>query len=315
MQDATRVDRYLAIIVRMTSRELLFDLCTTLMSVARLIRDFRGGEISPTALFQFEIELQNLLRELGRRIVQWTLNGLEPKERSEMPSQFLWEGDYYRRKGQSPLRNLNCLFGPIKLLRYCYQPLETGGKCLFPLEIQLGIAAGVATPALADWVARGAADLTQRQLLDQLRSRGVIWGIGTVRKVAHVMAERMSAHRQEAQVQQVLLWLQQATARKGPRGVTLSVGRDGVMIPVVTQNKYKEACTATVSVLDRHGRRMGTVYLGQMPEAHQTTLGAELTALLDQVLLRWEGTLPRLVYVTDCGHHPTRASAHFGEAW
>ena len=305
MQDATRVNRYLAIVVRMTSRDLLFDLCTTLMSVARLIRDFRRGEISPTAMFQFEIELQNLLRELGRRLVQWTLNGLEPKERSEMPSQLLWEGDYYRRKSQSPLRNLNCLFGPIKLLRYCYQPLEMSGKCLFPLEIQLGIAAGVATPALADWVARGAADLTQRQLLDQLRSRGVIWGIGTVRKVAHVMAERMSEHRQEAQVQQVLLWLRQATARKGPRGVTLSVGRDGVMIPIVTQNKYKEACTATVSVLDRNGRRMGTVYLGQMPEAHQTTLGTELTALLDQVLLRWEGILPRLVYVTDCGHHPT----------
>jgi len=142
-------------------------------------------------------------------------------------------------------------------------------------------------------------------LLDQLRFHGVIWAIGTVRKVAHLMAERMSEHRQEAQVQQVRLWLKQATARKGPRGVTLSVGRDGVMIPVVTQNRYKDACTATVSVLDRNGRRMGTVYLGQMPEAHQTTLGTELTALLNQLFLRWEGILPRVVYVTDYGHHPT----------
>lgn len=304
MQDATRVTRYLTMIVRMTSWELLLEVCGTLLRIARLVRSFRRGEISPIALTRFEHALQGLLRELGRLIVRWTVNRLEPVERAEMPKQFLWNGDYYRRRNLSPLRNLNCLFGPIELLRYCYQPLETGGPCLFPLEIQLGIVSGVATPALADWVAHGAADLTQRQLLEQLRSRGVVWGVGTVRKVIHEMAERMSEHRQEAQVQQLLVWLQQATAMKGPRGATLSVGRDGVMIPVVSQNKYKEACTATVSVLDRHGRRLGTIYLGQMPEAHQTTLSGELTALLHQVLLRWEGVLPRLVYVTDCGHHP-----------
>ena len=74
---------------------------------------------------------------------------------------------------------------------------------------------------------------------------------------------------------------------------------------MVKQNKYKEACTATVSVLDRCGRRIGTVYLGQMPEAHQVTFGADLTALLQEVLARWDGVLPRLVYVTDCGSHPT----------
>ena len=272
MQDATRGKRYLAIMVRMTSRELLLELCVILLSIARLTRRFRRGEISPITMFQFERELQDLLRELGRRIVQWTINGVEPKERSEMPGQLRWDGDYYRRHPKSPLRNLNCLFGPIKLLRYCYQPLETCGPCLFPLQIQLGIVAGVATPALADQVARGAADLTQRQLLDQLRSHRVVWGVGTVRKVTHAMAEMLSVHRQEAQVQQVLDWLKQATESKGPRRSTISVGRDGVMIPIVKQSKYKEACTATLSVLDRRGRRIGTVYLGQMPEPHQTTL-------------------------------------------
>lgn len=97
---------------------------------------------------------------------------------------------------------------------------------------------------------------------------------------------------------------------KGPRRFTLSVGRDGVMIPMVKHSKYKEASTATLSVLDRCGRRIGTVYLGQMPEAHQQTLSAELTALLQEVLSRWDGVLPRLVYVTDCGSHPT---AYFEE--
>ena len=305
MQDATRVSRYLAIIVRMTGYELLLEVGPILLSIGRLTYLFRRGEISPSTMFRFENELQDLLRELGRRIMEWTLNRLEPEERLEMPSQFLWEGDYYRRREKSPLRNLNCLFGPIKLLRFCYQPLETCGKCLFPLEIQLGIVAGVATPALADWVAREAADLTQRQLLCQLRSLHVVWGPATLRKVTHAMAEMLSVHRQEAQVQQVLQWLKQAAQSKGSRRFTLSVGRDGVMIPMVKQNKYKEACTATLSVLDRCGRRIGTVYLGQMPEAHQVTLSADLTTLLQEVLARWDGVLPRLVYVTDCGSHPT----------
>ena len=305
MQDATRVHRFLTIMVRMTSHELLLELCVVLLRIARLTYCFRRGEISPITMFQFEKDLQDLLRELGRRIVQWAVNGLEPEERSEMPGQFRWDGDYYRRHHKSPLRNLNCLFGPIKLLRYCYQPLETCGRCLFPLEIQLGIVAGVATPALANMVARGAADLTQRQLLDQLRSHEVVWGVGTLRKVTHAMAEILSVHRQEAQVQKVLDWLKQAAESTGPRRSTISVGRDGVMIPIVKQSNYKEACTATLSVLDRCGRRIGTVYLGQMPQAYQTTLGTELTALLHEVLGRWDGPLPRLVYVTDCGSHPT----------
>jgi hypothetical protein len=306
MQDATGVNRFLAILVRMTAFDLLVELCPVLLSIARLIRGFRRGDISPTTMFQFETELQRLLRELGRRIVQWTVNRLEPEQRYEMPHQFLWDGEYYRRRDKSPLRNLSCLFGPLALRRFCYQPLELCGRCLFPLEIQLGIVAGVATPALSDWVARGAADLTQRQLLDQLRSRNVIWGAGTLRKVTRAMAATLSVHRQEAQVQRVLLWLKQAAESKGPRLFTLSVGRDGVMIPIVKQNKYKEACTATLSVLDRYGLRIGTVYLGQMPEAYQTTLSTELTALLREVLARWDGLLPRLVYVTDCGSHPTK---------
>jgi hypothetical protein len=106
-------------------------------------------------------------------------------------------------------------------------------------------------------------------------------------------------------VQQLLTWLKQAADSAGPKRFTLSVGRDGVMIPIVKSGSYREAATATVSVLDRCGRRIGTVYLGQMPEPGQTTLSEQLTQLLIDVLKGWEGSLPRLAYVTDCGSHPT----------
>lgn len=305
MHDAILARRYLAILARLTGIDLLVELWPVLLSIARLAGRFRRSEISPTAMCEFELVLEGLLRELGRRIVQWVVNHLEPEARCEMPPQYFWEGEYYRRGGKSALRNLNCLFGSIKLRRYIYLPLETCGRCLFPLQLQLGIVAGAATPALADFVARGAAGLTQRQLLDQLLVRQVAWSVRRLRKVTQAMAETLSVHRHAAQVQQVLGWLKQAADSTGPRRFTLSVGRDGIMIPIVKNQKYKEACTATVSVLDRSGHRIGTVYLGQMPEAHQTTLSAELTALLTAVLQGWEGLTPRLVYVTDCGHHPT----------
>jgi hypothetical protein len=67
---------------------------------------------------------------------------------------------------------------------------------------------------------------------------------------------------------------------------------------------YHEASTATVSVYDRRRRRLGTVYLGQMPEEKQTTLSAALTDLLRETLQDWQGPVPRLVYVTDKGSAP-----------
>jgi len=305
MQDATQSVRCLTILGKLTGVDLLLQLWPVAFRIARLIARFRHGTISPEEMFQFETGLQELLREAGRLIVQWTVNQLEPDPCDRMPQLFLWEREYFRRRKKSPRRNLNCLFGPIGLRRFCYQPLETCGRCLFPLEVQLGIVMGVATPALADAVARMAADLTQRQMLDGLRQRGVRWGVRTLRKVIGAIAETLSEHRHEAQVQSLLAWLANAASGKGPRRFALSVGRDGVMLPIVKSQKYKEAAAATVSVMNRWGRRVGTVYLGQMPEAHQSTLSDELTRLLEDLLLRWEGPLPRLVYVTDCGHHPT----------
>lgn len=307
MQDATRIVRCWAVLARLTETELLIQLWPVMLRIARLVTRFRRETLSPETMFQFETNLQDLLREAGRLIVQWSINHLEPDDLlpREMPPLFLWKGEYYRRRKKSPLRNLNCLFGPIALRRFYYQPLERCGRGLFPLEVQLGIVGGVATPALADLVACLAADLTQRQTLGRLRQHGITWGTRTLRKVVAAMADVMSEHRHQAQVQSLLTWLAKAAGGKGPRRVVLSVGRDGVMIPIVKNQKYKEAAAGTVSVLDRWGRRLGTVYLGQMPEAHQTTLSDELTRLLKDVLWAWEGSLPRLVYVTDCGHHPT----------
>jgi hypothetical protein len=116
----------------------------------------------------------------------------------------------------------------------------------------------------------------------------------------------MEPHRQDAQVAQVLKWLGQAFQSRGGRKPVLAVGRDGLMLPIRGQECYREGATATLSVYDRRGRRLGTVYLGRMPEPGQEMLSRQLTALLVAVLTQWTGPLPRLAYVTDGGYQQTR---------
>ena len=57
--------------------------------------------------------------------------------------------------------------------------------------------------------------------------------------------------------------------------------------------------------MNRRGKRVGTVYLGQMPESGQGTLTTQLGALLKDILSRVDSQRLRLVYVTDEGYHPS----------
>lgn len=305
MQDATRSHVCLARLCQLTSPQLLVDLWPIVLRIARLVFRFRQQPLSPGNTHRFETELANLLIELGRRIVEWTFNSLQPAERELLPQELFYLRDHYRLKRLSPTRNLNCLFGKIRVWRWLYEGTEgLGLPALFPWQLETGIIAGVATPALADRVGQLAAALTQRQCLAVLRAEHhVVWGAETLRKVTAGTAAAMSPFRHQAQVDQVLAWLKEAEREGGPRKILLSVGRDGVMLPIRLFKKYREGAAATVSVFNRHGKRLGTMYLGQMPEAGQTTLSDELTLLLRDVLADWDGPSLRLTFVTDAGFH------------
>jgi hypothetical protein len=117
----------------------------------------------------------------------------------------------------------------------------------------------------------------------------------------------MAVVRQEAQVEKLLQLLEAAGQSKGRHKPVLSVGRDGVTVPLTVKSGaiWEVASTGTVAVLDRRGRRVGTVYLGYMPESKQGRMTEELTKLLSELLRRWSGPLPRLCYVTDAGDNET----------
>lgn len=281
-------------------------LAPLIQQIGPVIQQFLAEEPSPQRACAFEQAVQKLLRQVGREIVAWVYNRLEDLEPQPLPAQLWWEGDCYRLRTRTANRSVATLFGTIVLWRFRYEPLESGLACIFPLEIRLGIEAARATPALAERVGQWSAQHTQKTVWELLRrAHGVAWSVKTLRKVTASLSAGLAPLRQAAQVQQVLAWLGEAQDSRGPHRPVLSVGRDGIFVPLRHDGQYHEGATATVSVLDRRGRRLGTVYLGHMPEPGQTTLSQQLTALLHEVLGQWQGRLPRLEYVTDGGHHPT----------
>jgi hypothetical protein len=270
---------------------------------AQALLDFRSGALSPAASHHFEVQLQLLLRELGRRAMETTLNALEPAEAEAVPGELKLGGTRYRRRSKSP-QCVDTTFGRLRLWRWLYEPREAGERCLFPLGCLLGLVAGRGTPALADRVGRLVALHTQREALRLLREENNLgWSPALLRVVAADVADALAGCRQAAQAQQVIGWLRRAQRGRGRYEPVLAAGRDGVMVPLCGRGS-QEAAVATVAVYDRHGRRLGTVYLGCMPQELQETLTRQLTDLLQAVLTGWKGRRPRLVYLSDGGSVP-----------
>jgi hypothetical protein len=288
---------------------LTVQLLPLIAQVGQAIRTFQGGRITPGTTQAFEVELERLLCEIGRVIVQAVFNRLEPEDPQQAAPLLDFDDNVYRRRDRSPRREgIGTRFGIITLERIRYEPCDgdLGLPSLFPLEMRLGLVSGKATLALADrlgqWTAQHPQATVHRLLQEE---HHVAWSVTTIRKVVADLRAALTPLTHEVQVEQILKLLQQAHDSQGPHRPVLTVGRDGIFVPLRNDTKYREAATATVAVLDRRGRRLGTVYLGHMPEPGQGTLSQQLTALLTAVLQGWQGPLPRMQYVTDGGHHPS----------
>jgi hypothetical protein len=246
-----------------------------------------------------------VLRDLGRDVVAQAFHQAEPAV-ADCPARVRFGDETYRRRTKTP-NAIGTLFGPIRVSRCVYECLAAGEACLWPLELRLGIVAGLATPALAERVGRWSADHEQEAVRSLLRAEhGVSWSVTSVRKVAAAVRDGVAGPGEAARVQRVIELLAAAEQSAGKHRPTLAAGRDGVMVPIRGQG-YQEAAAGTVSVHDRRGRRVGTVYFGQMPESGQHRLTTQMSAALTAIVASWHalgGVCPRLHYLTDGGHHP-----------
>jgi hypothetical protein len=276
----------------------------------RLLQEFGSQPASPTAALALEQQVQAVVRELGRVSVEWAYNRVEPSRTEALPQHVEFEAGLYTRLKRKTAQDVATTFGKIRWWRAGYRPThQTGEPTLFPLAQQLGVVAG-ATPALAERAAyyQAEAGATQRRTLQRLKhDHGVNWGVKKLRQVIARVAEALAAERHEVQGDKLLQWLEQAWSSTGKNKPVLSIGRDGISfgVPVRGGTIFEVASAGTVTVLDRRGRRLGTVYLAYVPESKQGTLSQQLTRLVEEVLRRWQRLLPRLCYVTDAGDNET----------
>ena len=271
--------------------------------IADAVERFRSEPVTPQRFLDLEKTLKAVADDACRAILEREANRLEPDDRQAVPTKVRYHKETYRINKKTPAQ-IATQFGTITLRSFYYLNECDGEPGLHPLWLRLGIGAGAATPALLERVARMAVDHTQSEVRAWLaREHGLQWSNTRLRAALAGFRQALTPYMADLQKGRLLLWLAQAQASRGRHRPVLAVGRDGVMIPM-RDSGYQEASTATVSVYDRRRRRLGTIYLGQMPQAKQVTLTRELTALLRAVLLAWQGPLPRLAYITDKGAAP-----------
>ncbi|MDA1016458.1 MAG: hypothetical protein O3A00_18625, partial [Planctomycetota bacterium] len=99
---------------------------------------------------------------------------------------------------------------------------------------------------------------------------------------------RLEPHRREQQARRVVELLRQADASRGRCRPVLSLGRDGVTVGL--GRAFEVATCATITVYNRRGRRLGTVYLGYAPELGQEKMTVELKALIQSILRLGDGS-------------------------
>ena len=277
-------------------------------ALVKLLREFAAAPASPAAALALEQQLRDRLRELGRLGLEWAYNRVEHQDVNILPSHVEVGGVPYTRLGHKTPQTVATLFGKVQLRRVGYRPTQrSGDSTIFPLALQLGVVAG-ASPAAAERAAyyQSEAGATQRRTLQRLRDdHGLNWGVKKLREVVERVSAGMAAVRHDEQVKKVLTLLEQAYAGTGPHKPVLSLGRDGITlgVPVRAGTIFEVASTGTLTVMDRRGRRLGTVYLARMPESKQGTMSRELTRLVTAVLQAWQRPLPRLCYVSDAGEN------------
>ena len=274
-----------------------------------LVLCFIRRDTSPDEFRQFEWSLFSLVRELGRELLELVVNSLEG-DGSLLPPEVLYDGQVYRRLGKKTRNSfVATLFGTLCVWRFPYRfgDRQIPQACLFPLELRLGLIAGV-TPALTEHLGKYLAEAgaSQRRALALLRDQhGVSMGVKRLRKFLAELSVGVAAFREATQVESLLAALQQAAQSSGNRKPVLAIGRDGTTYCQHVKSLWQVGSVATFSVFDRRGNRITTVYLAWQQEFGQGTLSEMITSLLLETLRRWDGPLPTLAYVTDSGDNET----------
>lgn len=268
------------------------------------------GGLTPLRFQKFETELQVVVRELGRLLLESIVNRLEGNDPGMLPHRLVYQQQLYRRLGRKTRAKVATLFGIIDVFRFPYRfcDRDVPEPCIFRLDLSLGLLCHV-TPALASRIGcrLAAAGATQNRVLQELNAEhNVSLSVWKLRRLTEILSDGLGESRESAQINLLLEALQTAFDSSGSRKPVLAVGRDGITLREYWYRIFEVATAGTISVYDRKGKRLTTVYLACVPELGQATMTQTLTSLLGQVLGAWSGPLPTLAYVTDSGDQESR---------
>jgi hypothetical protein len=187
--------------------------------------------------------------------------------------------------------------------RWYFQTRTNYYSGLAPLDVRLGVVGKRVSPALAESIGRLAADMPQQAVIEQIGERfSVSVSVDAYRKIVDELDREIFPHQDQQAIEQLIEWIESARSPCGKHEVLLQVGRDGVHVPL--RPGWRESACATLSVFDRDGKRLGTVYLGEAPRKDQLFMTRRLTTILNQVFAGLPGEVPVLRYVTDAGAVP-----------
>ena len=300
MKDATSFVAKLKSFAKSLGAPVASALQNTVVKVAASVRSFLRGDVTPERFERVERRLETLFREMARLVLERTVNQLESSAR---PEPVTWEHRIFRPYARRE-RTMSTRLGTIRYRRWLHRSdYSFFVKGIAPLDKRLGLTGNRVSPGFAHKLGRLAADLPQQSAISELKEHfGVRLSVEAYRGVVEHLAREIQFRHDDAATDQLREWIDQAAKTKGKHDVLLLVGRDGVHVPL--RESWKEAACATLAVYDRSRKRLGTIYLGEMPETKQVTMTKRLTKVIVGTLDTDSTTPLRLRYVTDAGNAP-----------
>lgn len=247
--------------------------------VEEIAGEFERNGLSPRSLSDFEHELHRSLGEFGRRVETSVL------EQADIETDVIEHGgarQYFKYKGP---QEYQCLFGKIEVRRSVYQ--ANGERTLCPLEVNAGILHHHLTPPAAEFVSYSTAHMVPAEVAEFCRRWQYLNPSETV--IKHVAAEVGEISELVADLYQEKIHEKEGPPAEETSVVTIS--RDGTCVNIRDEG-WREAQSGAISfygemVQDEDGEeqreRLGSVYLGQMPEEKTPTFDEKFDREVERV--------------------------------
>lgn len=238
-------------------------------------------------LHGFEVGLRERVNALGRAMLAERLGSLDV----DVPAVDV-DGVEHRRSLRQTAR-YHTSFGVIELERTLYRPADRSGPSVAAVDVQAGLVGTRWTPLAAQQVTFLHAHCTAQETADAVALfRPGAESKSTVDRLAKELGEDWEAQRP------ALMAAVRAQEAPPDEAVAVSVSLDGVMGLTRDRSRaeaqaaarkrgkgggpagFREFSCGTLTYYDADGERLGTRYIGRVPEPRKATLREELSAEL-----------------------------------